>query len=893
MAAGCEYTVNNQKFSEKDFKEYLLKEGLYKFASEGINFGGNPPISNKESVNDNEGDGTGITHAATSETRSKIGAGEYEKKTKTDEQLEAQAEEKIKSGYNIEKLISNIEKGHQPTDVENTILKKYKAVLEAKVDKDPSDENIANLYRLVKATDAIGSEQGRALRSRQGMELVDDSLGGYFVREMDANNVDKLTDEQKATVKNEYEEIKKAKEVAEKKLSDLEEENSKLKAENELNKNKKTVKRTRKTHEDFVKERSSIIEHLRGELKSIRGETSAVAVPYARELVAIAPDVARLVKSLVEEGVTKLEDVVKNIHGQLKDVIPDIKEKDVQDIIAGAYTSPKKTKNEISAAVRDLKTEASLLRRLDALENGEPPATERAKIERNKRLKELQDKIKNLLKLNAEENKFFGEEFDTTSKNIKSQIKRIEGQVSQLNEDIKTGNFEKAAPESKSIFENKELQKKYPQLYKEALDAKDRLIKLKTEREIRLLREQYANRSKFQKVKDVATNILNTPRTIMASVDYSAPLRQGLIPTISHPVTASKAFVEMFKQSISQKRFDRWHYDLQESPEYKVMEESGLYVADPHNPILSAKEEQFMNNLAEKIPVVGKLIKGSERAYTAYLNKMRVDLFNKAIDAFQSDGKTFENSPELYKGMANFINNATGRGGLGKLETSAQMLNTAFFSPRLIAARLNMINPVFYSRLPKEVRVKALASMAKFIGVGLSVLALAKLNGLQVENDPRSSDFGKIKSGDTRWDIWGGFQQYIRVFTQLLTGERKSTKTGGIEVLGKKYGSQNRLDLLISFFRGKLSPIPAEGANILAGKNLVGQPFSPSVEAQNLFEPLLLQDIQDAWKTKGVQSIFSIGIPSAFGVGVQTQVPVNKSKNTGEGGGATSKAFGM
>jgi hypothetical protein len=45
-----------------------------------------------------------------------------------------------------------------------------------------------------------------------------------------------------------------------------------------------------------------------------------------------------------------------------------------------------------------------------------------------------------------------------------------------------------------------------------------------------------------------------------------------------------------------------------------------------------------------------------------------------------------------------------------------------------------------------------------------------------VEIDPRSTDFGKIKVGNIRWDIWGGFQQWVRVASQLATGERKTGK---------------------------------------------------------------------------------------------------------------------
>lgn len=871
-----------ENMSLKEFTERAARDILMGEPAKGEkvedNSGGKEPPSEAVGSSTEGGRLSGITHAATSETRERLSLPEYEKTVRTDAELNTEADQKIKEGYDAEGLVKKIQEGHLPTDVENTILKKYKAVLEAKVDSDPSDENINKLYQLVKASDAIGSEQGRALRSRQGMDLVDDSLGGYFVREMDATNVDKLTEEQKVNIQKEYENIKAANEELTQKVADLEARQSESNAsEKVLRIRSKTPGKTKKSHEDFQKERQEIISHLRQQLKRARTETSAVAIPYAKELFYAAPDVAKLVKSLVEEGITKLADVVDNVHGILQESIPAITKKDVHDIIAGEYNPKQKTKSEITATLRDLKDEARLVNKLSALLNGEEPKEPKKKIERNRNIKVLTDQIKEIQKKkrlqDKEDNTFYTQDILSDYKKLKTFKDGIDKRTKDLEKDLADGNILQEPSKKKSILDDKELQKKYPELYKQTLDAKDKLIKLKTEREIRLLKEQYANRSKTQKVKDFLTNILNTPRTIMASVDYSAPLRQGIIASVSHPIIASKAFIEMFKQSVSQKRFDRWHYDLEQTPEYDIMKRSDLYIADPHNPVLTAKEEQFMNNLAEKIPVIGKLIKGSERAYTAYLNKLRVDIFKNGIDAFQAEGKTLENSQDLYKAFAGFVNNATGRGNLGKLEGSAQSLNVLFFSPRLIAARLNMLNPVYYAKLPKEIRIKALLSMAKFVGLGLSVIGLMQLNkDVEVEKDPRSTDFGKIKLGETRWDIWGGFQQYIRFFGQMFSGQKKSTITGEINDMGKKYGSATRFDNLIAFARGKLSPVPAEAASILSGKSTIGQPLTIKGEALNLLQPLLFQDIEDAYKTQGAKSIATIGLPSIFGVGVQTQL---------------------
>jgi len=375
----------------------------------------------------------------------------------------------------------------------------------------------------------------------------------------------------------------------------------------------------------------------------------------------------------------------------------------------------------------------------------------------------------------------------------------------------------------------------------------------------------------------------------MSSFDFSAPLRQGLVQTISHPTIAGPALVEMFKQAVSQKRFDRWFHDLRESPFFDLISKSGLYVADPHDIRLSTKEEYFMNNYAEKIPLIGKLVKGSERAYVTYLNKMRVDLFKQGAEVLAVQGKTFDNSPEVYKALAKFINNSTGRGDLGKLEDYAPILNTIFFSPRLIASRLNLLNPAYYAKLPKEVRVRALADMGKFIGFGLSVLGLLKYgfpcedkndkNCVEVQSDPRSSDFGKIQSGNTRYDIWGGFQQYVTFLTKYLLGQKLTQGSDTVKNLdGKGRGVTTRAGLVGNFVRGKLAPIPGLAVDWNLGMTQDYQKFSWKKEAENKLLPLLYSDLKESVSQDGVKSLFTVGVPGAFGIGVQTYDDKKPSK---------------
>jgi hypothetical protein len=122
--------------------------------------------------------------------------------------------------------------------------------------------------------------------------------------------------------------------------------------------------------------------------------------------------------------------------------------------------------------------------------------------------------------------------------------------------------------------------------------------------------------------------------------------------------------------------------------------------------------------------------------------------------------------PAVAQGISRYINVMTGRGGLGKGEAVADELNMALYSPGLISSRLQILAaPVqsaagkgFIAELPVGMRKEAAKSYASIIGVNTTALSLAALAGNTVELDPLSSDFMKMKDGDTRLDFGGGLQ---------------------------------------------------------------------------------------------------------------------------------------
>lgn len=835
------------------------------------------------------GDNVRLSHAETKKIYQELGLPErMETPTKPREVLEAEAKKMVDEGYDFDKKVKEVMSGKgQFEDVDQAAFDMKVAELKNEQKKwaitSPEFERLQNeIEKLSRASDVAGTISGRALQARRNVLPEEETLADFVMREKEVTKVSELTKNQKVQLEKEYQDLQDAKLKFEQEKARWEEETIKKMAAQELEKVKKTTSsKSKKTKDDFAKERKEIRGAISEKLRKSRGQANNIfqaTVDFSK----IAPDVLKLVKSYAEEGYLKLEDVVKAVHKDLKEDVENITEKDVHDIIAGVYNQKKQTRNDLAATLKDWRDEATLINKLEALERGEEPKQERAKIKRNQRIEELRQKIDAFYQRTKK---------SPEESSLAARKTRINNEIKQIEADLAAGNYE--APAKKRSIP----------MDKETLEAYDKLIKLKAERDARLIREQNAAQNNWQKAYKGGVEVLNAPRALMSSVDLSAPGRQALVASVSHPAIAGKAFVKMLQAAKSEKVFNRFFHELKESKDYSVMENSKLGLNDPLDPRLSAKEEAFMSNLAQKIPILGRFVKGSERAYVLYLNKMRVDIFRKGMDAFLADGKTPENSPELYKALASHINNITGRGNVGgKLENAVPALNTLFFSPRLMASRINLLtnfaNPLFYKNVPKEVRNMYFKDMAKFLGFGATLIGVAALSGASVELDPRSSDFLKIKVGDTRYDVLGGFQQYVRTVAQIVSGQKKNLSTGQIKELdGKKAFGEDRGDVGMRFLRGKLAPVPGTAYDLISGRDILGNKilwqFSGAGKKEKdltdvlvNFAPLISQDIWREIKDPSVKNLISIAA-SGLGFGVQNF----GDEEGGDGGGSGADTY--
>ena len=380
-----------------------------------------------------------------------------------------------------------------------------------------------------------------------------------------------------------------------------------------------------------------------------------------------------------------------------------------------------------------------------------------------------------------------------------------------------------------------------------------------------LVQEILSKRPLTQKLLEGIGAVLNVPRSVMASIDLSAPLRQGIF-LVGRPGQFIPAFGNMLKYAFSEKAYQGLQQSIRSKSTYKQMRQARLALTDLGGS-LASREEAIMSSLPEKIPGLGKLFRGSNRAYTGFLNKLRADTFHDIVTKSEGLGK--ELTGKELDDIARFVNAATGRGGLWKLDKAAVALNSIFFSPRLMASRLNLLNPYFYATLSPIARKEALRSLFSFTAIAGTTLGLAKLGGADIGVDPRSADFGKIKIGNTRYDILGGFQQYIRMASQFTTGEIVSSTTGRTITLGEGYKPLTRKDIAFRFFESKESPIASFITSLTQGSTFTGEEFDVPTEVINRFIPMVVQDLYDLSQEKGAESLL-MGLPAIFGVGMQT-----------------------
>lgn len=350
-------------------------------------------------------------------------------------------------------------------------------------------------------------------------------------------------------------------------------------------------------------------------------------------------------------------------------------------------------------------------------------------------------------------------------------------------------------------------------------------------------------------------------KSILTAWDLSAPGRQGKAfmankewwTSLDDMVKAwgSKDAAKIIDASIEDhpSGYFKKQYIVKGEPA-SFADKVGLDLA-PHEEIFQTKPGKFVSKLG--------LVERSSRAHTAFLNKLRSDIFARMMDLSKKAGQVTPETELMYgKKYADFINNATGRGSLKistswNLERNAKMINDVFFAPKNMAGQIRtwgtILDPRTYSSADPVMRNQALRSLFAVAGMGTAVSMTAKLGGADVSLDPTSADFLKIKFGNTRFDNFGGYGQLPVAAAKLIWGQSTSTvpnKQGQLttsNIYNPGYGKTSAKDVAERYFVNRLAPLPSFIWALATGREYDGQPFEVKKAIFQRTFPIALNDL--------------------------------------------------
>ena len=287
---------------------------------------------------------------------------------------------------------------------------------------------------------------------------------------------------------------------------------------------------------------------------------------------------------------------------------------------------------------------------------------------------------------------------------------------------------------------------------------------------------------------------------------------------------------------------------------------------------IKGMEEEFPTSFPSRIPVLGRFFKAAEVAYEAGAMRLRADVADAMYMMAEKVGRDLKNKVTV--GDINLtVNSMTGRGALPVGEEYQAIANKAFFSIKFLKANLDtLMSPLALLKDPtsfaKQQAAKNLLSIVSVVG---SILGIAKaLDPDSVSFDPRSTNFGKIKIGDTRFDITGGMSSIITLVSRIATQASTSSVTGKVTKLGEGYGAPTGMDVFWNFVNNKFSPIASVISDLVQQETFEGDKPTILSTAKGLTVPIIMQELASSSQNEKSANLMLILISEALGVSANT-----------------------
>lgn len=371
---------------------------------------------------------------------------------------------------------------------------------------------------------------------------------------------------------------------------------------------------------------------------------------------------------------------------------------------------------------------------------------------------------------------------------------------------------------------------------------------------------------------------------LVASLDNSFLLRQGLKTLMTHPTVwwkgARNSFVDFAKTLKGEDMKDALMADLYSKENYMngSYEKAGL---------LPKNEEQFPTSLPGRLPGVGRVFKASEAAFEGAALRMRTGLYDLLSDMAEKNGVDMTNKYQI-ESIGKVIKSLTARGEWSKRGEPA-IVKLILWAPKMIKANIDVLTAHTGQDISPFARKQAAINLTKIIATTAGIMAIANaIKPGSAETDPRSSNFGKIKVGNTTFDFTGGASSLIVLGARQLSGSSKSSSTGVVTPFGTGYGQQTRFDTLINFLTGKTTPAVGALISFLKGTTPTGEKATAKNVLGNAVLPISIQNAIKLKDDRSAEAVLGVLLDT---LGVNASTYVAGTTDWSQNPGAELQAF--
>ena len=431
--------------------------------------------------------------------------------------------------------------------------------------------------------------------------------------------------------------------------------------------------------------------------------------------------------------------------------------------------------------------------------------------------------------------------------NLKSELselrktRSLEGQISQMEQDIESGDISKYDTQSESFKEAEHTM---------LLRARKIALQKEINRQIADLKPRTIGRT--------ASDVWDIFRNLKLTADAGHLLRQGGV-VMSNPkmwkgdvqTFYSESLKALLKENadvldatiMSQKNYHRWKL-------------AGLAFIEEGQQ-LDAREEILMNGVLGRAPLgIGKAQRAFGRMQISGTNLLRM----LAAESYAGDVDNM--TLQEMRDIATAINILTGRGAtvkdpkvnkvLNKILTSPSFTASRFQAPFLLAHR-GTDGKLLWEN--KKLRNRVLQDYAWFVGTRMALMGLiaAALPEAEIGDDPEHWTYGRlivnVGGGKSRvYDPWAGIVSAYRALFPITKGD-----SGGA---------------LKKVFEGRKHPSLSSLEEVAFGKTFYGEDIDRRTAALKAFLPISIDGVREAIKEDtGVLDLLASVSTDVMGIG--------------------------